>query len=94
MDKLIDKIIDWDCAHCLAEGAFCPRIADALTNHTPTRSSNFCVQHDLSYIAVLEQRPGDGRDDLWAALASTQKSDVDNAFYRLFTDFLIACDEK
>jgi len=82
------KIIDWDCAHCLAEGAFCPRIAEALANHTPTRSAKFCVEHDLDYIAVLEQSRADGGlDELWQALASTKKSVVDNAFYKLFTIF-------
>ena len=82
------KIIDWDCAHCLAEGAFCPRIAEALANHTPTRSAKFSVEHDLGYIAVLEQSRADGGpDELWEALASTKKSVVDNAFYKLFTLF-------
>jgi serine/threonine protein kinase len=80
------KIIDWDCAHCLAEGAFRPRIANALKQHTPTRSSLFGVQHDLSYIEVLEGPRNDSEVDdmLWEALASNNKALVDRAFYELF----------
>ena len=77
------KIIDWDCAHCLAEGAFCPRITNALMQHMPTRSVLFGVQHDLRYVEVLEATRNDNETDekLWEALASNNKSVVDHAFY-------------
>ena len=77
------KIIDWDCAHCLAEGAFCPRITNALMQHMPTRSALFGVQHDLRYVKVLEATRNDSETDekLWEALASNNKSVVDHAFY-------------
>ena len=81
------KIIDWDCAHCLAEGAFCPRITNALMQHMPTRSALFGVQHDLRYVEVLEATRNDNETDekLWGALASNNKSVVDHAFYELFS---------
>jgi len=70
----------------LAEGAFYPRIANALMQHMPTRSALFHVQHDLRYIEVLEAPRNDSETDdpLWEALASNKKAAVDRAFYKLF----------
>ena len=78
------KIIDWDCAHCLAEGAFCPRIAEALVEHKPTRSATFGFGHDWKYFNVLNSDIVAG-DERWTDLASYDKLLVDKAFYALFS---------
>ena len=86
------KIIDWDCAHCLAEGAFCPRVADALAQHNPFRSTEFGIGHDLHYLEILEKARSvdqgtdqcQGQDDLWQALASKDKVTIDRAFYKMY----------
>jgi hypothetical protein len=79
------KIIDWDCAHCLAEGAFCPRIAEALMEHKPTRPATFGIGHDWKYFNVLNSDIVAGDEGWWTDLASNDKLLVDKAFYALFS---------
>lgn len=75
------KIIDWDCAHCLAEGRFSPQVESALKDHAPKRLSPFGPDHDLRYLRVLEaERSPDGLFDVhWKALASKSKVVIDKA---------------
>ena len=77
-------IIDWDCAHCLSEGQFCPNITKALSGHLPTRDAAFGTTFDKKYVDVLfiECRVSDHDD--WTQLASNEKSAIDESFYRLF----------
>lgn len=85
--KVCIKIVDWDCAHCLAEGAFSPRVAEALRQHEPTRSANFDTRHDLRYLHALEGAVdvSDTQGRLrWKALASNVKQQVDDAFFCIF----------
>ena len=88
-DQISIKIIDWDCAHCLAEGSFCPRISQALCDHKPSRPASFSKEHDLRYIQTLaadvEVEVEEDLSDEWRALASNDKAQIDNAFYRLFS---------
>jgi len=77
------KIIDWDCAHCLAEGSFCPRISQALCEHKPSRLASFSKEHDLRYIQTLAADVEVKEE--WRALASNDKAQIDKAFYRLFS---------
>lgn len=81
------KIIDWDCAHCFAEGRFSPQVESALNNHAPTRRSRFGPEHDLRYLRVLEaqRRPDGAFDPYWKALASKKKGVIDRAFYKMFS---------
>jgi tRNA A-37 threonylcarbamoyl transferase component Bud32 len=46
-------IIDWDCAHCLIEGRFYPKVVEALEEHIPTRTADFGRKFDERYIDVL-----------------------------------------
>jgi hypothetical protein len=34
-------IIDWDCAHCLIEGRFYPKVVEALEEHIRTHTADF-----------------------------------------------------
>ena len=77
-------IIDWDCAHCVVEGAFYPKVREALQSHKPNRGAEFGTSFDDRYVGVLYREYIDSESDYWADLASGVKSKVDTAFYYLF----------
>ena len=77
-------IIDWDCAHCLIEGNFHPKILEALKNHEPNRNAKFDTSFDDRYVEVLNRKYIDSESKYWADLASDIKPLVDTAFYHLF----------
>ena len=78
------RLIDWDNAHCLDEQDFGEKCKAALMEHKPTRSAKFGVDHDWKYFDVLSSAINSGEEQWWAGLASSNKNDVDNAFYALF----------
>jgi hypothetical protein len=78
-------IIDWDCAHCLIEGRFYPKVLEALENHKPTRSAPFGTSFDMRYVDVLDREFKESDGVYWTELASGVKENVDNAFYALFS---------
>jgi len=84
--RVVIRIIDWDCAHCLSEGDFSGRISAALTSHLPARSCTFSEEQDLRYLRVFEkERPSDGCEDaLWTAIGGGGKIEMDKAFYLMF----------
>ena len=77
-------IIDWDCAHCLMEGKFYPKVGKALRSHKPTRGAEFGTSFDDRYVEVLYREYIDSESEYWRDLASGIKSDVDTAFCLLF----------
>ena len=78
-------IIDWDCAHCLIEGHFYPKVAEALKEHTPTCTAAFGRKFDERFIDVLFGELDDSDNEYWTDLASDNKSKVDSAYYDLFS---------
>jgi hypothetical protein len=83
-ENVVIRLIDWDNAHCLDEQAFGDKCKAALMEHKPTRSATFGVDHDWKYFDVLSSAINSGEEQWWAGLASSNKNDVDNAFYALF----------
>ena len=84
-DERVDiVIIDWDCAHCLIEGKFYPKILQALKDHIPTRTAQFGITFDLRYLDVLGMEYDESDSESWTDLASGVKEKIDNAFFGLF----------
>lgn len=79
------KIIDWDTAHSVLEGAFTKRVAEKLQKG-PFRNvpKPFGVEYDMCYLKIYQhqQDVGDNRD-LWEALSSNNKQVIDSAFAQL-----------
>lgn len=84
-DNIDIVIIDWDCAHCLIEGRFYPKVLEALAAHKPTRNAVFGRSFDERYIAVLSRELCESDKEMWIDLASGEKGKVDDAFYGLFS---------
>ena len=83
--KMVDIIIiDWDCAHCLMEGKFNPKVQEAFKTHKPNRGAEFGTSFDDRYVEVLYREYIDSEREYWGDLASGIKSRVDTAFYHLF----------
>jgi Lipopolysaccharide kinase (Kdo/WaaP) family len=78
------RLIDWDNAHCLDEQDFNDKCKAALTEHKPTRSATFGVDHDRKYISVFGSAINTGEEKWWNDLASNDKKIIDTAFYALF----------
>lgn len=87
-DNIDIVIIDWDCAHCLIEGDFFSKVAEAFKEHIPTRSAVFGRAFDERYIAVLSIELCESDWEMWIHLASGEKETVDNAFFDLFNQML------
>ena len=84
-DNMIDVvIIDWDCAHCLIEGRFHPKVLEALQDHKPTRDAEFGTAFDDRYVEVLYREYDVSDSDYWKDLSSENKARIDDAFYALF----------
>jgi serine/threonine protein kinase len=84
-DELVDiVIIDWDCAHCLIEGRFHPKVKDALQSHKPTCDAEFGTAFDDRFVRVLDREYIASEDAGWADLASGVKELIDSAFYHFF----------
>ena len=77
-------IIDWDCAHCLIEDRFYPKIEEALLDHKPSRGAKFGPLFDVLYVNVLYREYDISESNYWTELASGEKARVDTAFYYLF----------
>jgi hypothetical protein len=84
-DNIDIVIIDWDCAHCLIEGRFYPKVLEAQASHKPTRSAVFGRVFDERYIAVLSIELCESDREMWIDLASGEKEKVDDAFFGLFS---------
>ena len=81
----IDIVIsDWDCAHCLIEGRFYPKVLKAQASHKPTRSAVFGRAFDKRYIVVLSIELCESDWEMRIDLASGEKEKVDGAFFDLF----------
>lgn len=78
------RIIDWDNAHCDDEQVFNDKCKAALTEHKPTRSATFGVEHDWKYLNVFDSAINAGEEKWWRDLASDDKKTIDTAFYALF----------
>jgi Phosphotransferase enzyme family len=78
-------IIDWDCAHCLIEGRFYPKVVEALEEHVPTCTADFGRKFDERYIDVLFGKLDESDNKHWIDLASDDKKLIDDAYYDLFS---------
>ena len=84
--ELVDIIIiDWDCAHCIIEGRFHPKLWEALQNHQPSRGAEFGISFDNRYVNVLYREYDESERQYWIDLASGIKARIDTAFYALFS---------
>ena len=77
------KIIDWDTAHSLLEGAFATRVAEKL-KEGPCRTvpEAFGVDYDMHYLKIYQQDVEDNAE-LWVRLSSGNKQIIDSAFFEL-----------
>lgn len=73
-------IIDWDTAHCLAEGKFVDAIERKLKAYLRRHYSGFGTQHDMLYVNALLVPRDSVSDAVWEALASRNVDEVNNAF--------------
>jgi hypothetical protein len=78
------KLIDWDAAHCMHEGAFSGSAREKLRDGIYRgEEPDFAFKHDLRYLNVykLPVRPED--ENCWRDLCSEEKQKIDLAFLSL-----------
>eukprot|EP01031_Cornospumella_fuschlensis_P027391 gene27391-33082_t len=91
-DSIDIKLIDWDASHLLAEGDFHPVIRTRLEGHYKRFNVEaslvnvevvFGEAHDLLYLSALDVDYAPEDCELWQQLASSEPSEVNDAFSRL-----------
>jgi hypothetical protein len=84
-ERLVEiKLIDWDAAHCLYEGAFSTRALDKLTQGVNGYCQpDFSEEHDLRYLKVYDLPFTEEYKDCWTDLSCGSKVRIDQAFWTL-----------
>jgi len=75
------KIIDWDVAHRLKEGAFLPLVQKRLRENADL--GDFGKARDDRYLSVWDLSVEEGKENLWHDVASPSKKTCDAAFFKL-----------